>query len=165
MRLIIPDTHFRSFLESRKLRYKWTSWILRVTISKRHCSRIIRTFVQLVHLLAIETIARGTLSTFWIGWRRVKISSREDFAKLSVQASSRCVLTFCLPGVLGCAFKRRQSFLNAFSISSEVTQLLPAAVAEFLASCKHSSNMLSTTSERTACARPDMTYVWPAIQN
>lgn len=130
----------------------------RVTISKRHCSRIIRTFVQLVHLLAIETIARRILSTFELAGV-AKISSREDFAKLSVQASSRCVLTFCLPGVLGCAFKRRQSFLNAFSISSEVTQLLPAAVAEFLASCKHSSNMLSTTSERTACARSDMIYV------
>lgn len=130
----------------------------RVTISKRHCSRIIRTFVQLVHLLAIETIARRILSTFELAGV-AKIFSREDFAKLSVQASSRCVLTFCLPGMLGCAFKRRQSFLNAFSISSEVTQLLPAAVAEFLASCKHSSNMLSTTSERTACARSDMIYV------
>lgn len=77
-------------------------------------------------------------------------TSREDFAKLSVQTSSRYVLTFCLLGVLGCAFKRRQSFLSAFSISSGVTQLLPATVAKFLASCRHSSRMLSTTAARAA---------------
>lgn len=78
---------------------------------------------------------------------------------LSLQVRSRCAApTFRLPGVFDCAFRRRQRFLNACSISSGVTQLLPAAVAKFLASCRHSSNMFSNTADSTACAPPDMTH-------
>ncbi|KAG7204268.1 hypothetical protein KM043_002089 [Ampulex compressa] len=62
---------------------------------------------------------------------------------------------------LDSVFRRRQRFLIASSISSRVTYLFPAIVANLLPSSRHSSRMPPKIAAETPSALRDITYFLP----